>query len=85
MVKAVVVRETNINLQKGLREQTLDLHSPGQQRRVHQTALKIYMPNAVVEMLVDCGFDQIELFGGLTGEPLTLTSPRCMFVARRPK
>lgn len=82
---AVVVRETTINLLKGLREQLWTYLLPNGRRKVHHTSIKIYMPNAIVEMLQQCGFEDIQLYGGLHSEVLEVNSQRCMFVARRPK
>jgi SAM-dependent methyltransferase len=72
------------------RETTLDL-AAGTMHKVWRyadrpdrtSALRMYMPSQLVEMLRAAGFDDIELYGDETGEPLTIDSPRCIAVAVR--
>ena len=56
---------------------------PDGSRPERTSTLRMYMPSQLVELLRASGFDDIELYGGETGEPLTIDSPRCIAVAVR--
>lgn len=45
---------------------------------------RLYMPSDISDMLQSCGFENIELVGGLHGESLTTQSPRVIAVGRKP-
>ncbi len=79
-----VLRETNMNLTAGLREQRWTYDLPDGTRQVHDTALRIYLPHTLSEMLKSAGFSDIEHCGGVAGEPLSISSPRCISLARKP-
>ncbi|MEZ4486410.1 MAG: class I SAM-dependent methyltransferase [Cyanobacteriota/Melainabacteria group bacterium] len=79
-----VCRESSLNLIEGLREQRWIFHMPDGKELVHDTSLKMYLPDAIVESLQLCGFVDVEVFGSVFGDPLELDSERCIFIARRP-
>jgi hypothetical protein len=43
----------------------------------------MYLPHALREMLLACGFADVELYGSTRGEGLAPDSPRCICVATR--
>ncbi len=79
------IRETHINLMKGLREQLWTFVLPDGRNLAHETSLRIYLPHTLVEMLRTCGFVDVELYGSVEENELTLDSPRCICIARRPE
>ncbi len=79
-----------------LRESTIDLARATMHKRwtylvldrvvaAHTSEVKLYMPDAIARMLTDVGFVMVDMLGGVTGEPLTLDSPRLIALARRPR
>lgn len=80
-----IQRKTTLNLEKGLREQRWIFHMPDGRELIHDTFLKMYLPDWIADNLEQCGFEQIKLFGSIFDDPLELDSERCIFVARRPK
>lgn len=80
----LVVRESTIDLRKALRRQLWTFFMPNGRKLVQDTAIKIYLPNTVIEMLASCGFVDIECVGGIHGQELSMQSSRCIFLARKP-
>jgi len=78
------VRHSNINLEKGLLEQTWQWFADGQAVDVRKSALRLYLPHQVREMLQRVGFEAIEQLGGIDGQPLSIDSPRLILIARKP-
>lgn len=81
----MLVRESRINLERGLLQQHWTFVMPDGRRLVHDTNLRIYLPHQLTEMLSRSGFTDVQFFGGLNGEALTVDSPRCLVLARRAK
>ena len=79
------VRESRINLQAGLLEQTWSWIVEGRRIDKRKSALRIYFPHEIAEMLRSVGFDKIELFGGIDSSCIELDSPRLVIVGRKPK
>jgi len=81
----LIIRETSIVLEQGLRNELWTFVMPDGRRLVHDTNLRIYLPHVLVGMLRQCGFSDIELFGSTLGEQLRIDSARCICLARRPE
>lgn len=79
------VRESRLNLRKGTLEQTWDWIVEGRPNDRRTSALRIYLPHQIAEMLAAAGFCSIQLFGGLDKRELQLDSPRLIALARRPQ
>lgn len=79
-----VRRESKLNLVEGLREQRWIFYMPDGSEMVHDTSLKMYLPDDIVDSLQLCGFVDVEVFGSISGDSLELDSERCIFIARRP-
>jgi hypothetical protein len=58
--------------------------APDGRRTVRRTAVRLYLPHTLAEMLERSGFADVTFHGGVRGEALALDSPRCILVARRP-
>src|SRR5262249_11784776 len=81
----LLLRESRLNLAGGLLEQQWTYVLPGGRRVVRHSAVRLYLPHNLGDLLGGCGFREIEFFGSIQGEPLALHSPRCIVVARRPR
>lgn len=79
-----IVRDCNIDLERGLMEQVWHWNLPDGRKIDSDSTLRIYMPQELKKLFERAGFTEVKLFGGLNNEPLTLTSGRCIIVARRP-
>ena len=80
----ICVRQCNLNLRAGLLEQTWSWIVEGRPVDERKSALRIYFPHEIVEMLTDVGFESIEIHGGIDKQKLEMDSPRLIIVARRP-
>jgi len=78
------MRHSNINLEKGLLEQTWEWFVEGQAVDRRKSALRLYLPHQVREMLQRVGFDTIQQLGGTDSQPLSIDSPRLILIARKP-
>ncbi|MFK7767828.1 MAG: class I SAM-dependent methyltransferase [Mariniblastus sp.] len=78
------VRECSVNLRSGLLEQTWNWIVEGRSVDQRKSALRIYFPHEIVEMLTDVGFETINLYGGLNRSELEMDSPRLIVTARKP-
>ena len=81
----VLIRKTRVDWLTGamLKEWIYEL--PDGRRKVHNTSVKLYFPHTIVEMMADCGFEDFELFGDESGNPLEDDSLRCIILARKGK
>jgi SAM-dependent methyltransferase len=80
----VLFRESEVDLAGGGLRQTWTFLFPDGRRRVAHSVLRLYLPHVLGQMLAECGFVDISYHGGVRGEALTLDSPRCICVGRRP-
>lgn len=78
------VRNSNINLEQGLLEQTWQWFAEGRSVDRRRSALRLYLPHQVREMLLRVGFETIQQLGGIDGQPLSIDSPRLILLARKP-
>jgi SAM-dependent methyltransferase len=79
----VLLRESTLNLGAGLLEQLWTYILPDGRRVPRRSAVKMYLPHVLVEMFKACGFVEIELHGGVRGEPLRPESIRCICIGKR--
>lgn len=82
--EVLLVRESTIDLPRGMLRQEWTYVLPGGRRITTRSSVKLYMPHALAEMLRSCGFVDVQFCGSVGGEELSLDSPRCICVARRP-
>lgn len=84
--EVLLLRESEILLTEGRLRQRWTYLYPGGEQRTRESAVRLYLPHELLGLLRDSGFVDLELFGGTEGrgQPLTLDSPRCICVGRRP-
>ena len=61
-----------------------DYTLPNGEHVVHNSRIRMYMPIDLVNMFTSTGFVDIELYGDVDMGAITLQSPRCIIVARKP-
>lgn len=82
--ETIILRESELDLPQGtLRQRWMLLFSDGR-RLLRQSVVRLYLPAELAAMVRACGFEEITFHGGVRGEALSLDSPRCILVARRP-
>ena len=79
----LLTRQTTIDWKQGAMLKRWVYKLPTGEERVHETAVRLYFPHTIIEMLLDCGFEDIELFGNENGEALKDDSLRCIILARK--
>jgi SAM-dependent methyltransferase len=80
----IVLRESTVDLSAGaLRQRWTFLMTDGRREERH-SLVRLYLPHELAGLLAAAGFADVEFAGGVRGEPLTLDSPRCIALARRP-
>lgn len=73
-------RETVMDLHRGVRAQKWTFTAENAKPVSHDTALRLYLPHNLSEMMQTVGFRDITMFGNVDGSPLTVDSPRCIVV-----
>lgn len=79
-----IVRDCVLNLATGTMNQHWTFKMPDASELEHDSTLRAYMPTDLVRLFAQAGFTDIELFGGIAGEPLTIDSPRLIITGRKP-
>jgi SAM-dependent methyltransferase len=79
--EVLLIRESVINHVRGAIEQTWTYVMPDGTRDVRRSSVRLYLPHQVKEMLEKCGFEDVEFFGSVKGEPLEVGSARCILTA----
>lgn len=80
-----VIRESTPDLISGMLNQLWTFVYPKEERRLtQQTGTRMYLPYQLGELLTQSGFELIRYFGTLQGDALSLDTPRCICLARRP-
>jgi len=82
--ESVVLRESRVDLAAGELAQTWTFFLPDGRRVVRHSAVRLYLPHALGELMRAAGFVGLSYHGGLGGEALGLDSPRCVVVGVRP-
>ena len=83
--ETLLVRESRLDLAAGNLCQRWTFVFPDGRRDERSSSVKLYLPHTLAAMLTACGFVDVEFCGGISGEVLTLESPRCIAIARRPQ
>ena len=79
----VLVRETELNWQKGSMQKKWIYLFPNGERRTFNSEVRLYLTHTLVEMFETCGFKVLDIFGSENGEPIQIDSMRCIILARR--
>lgn len=83
--EVLLVRESEPDLPAGLLRQVWTFVLPDGTRRVRRSVIRLYLPFDLAELLRSAGFADVTFVGGIDGQPLSLDSPRCVAIARRPE
>lgn len=76
-------RRTWIDLDAGMMRKEWTFVLPDGRRQQRLSAVRLYLPHQIADLLRLAGFSDIRLFGAIDSAPLTLASPRCIAVGRR--
>ncbi|QEG00430.1 hypothetical protein Mal15_45000 [Stieleria maiorica] len=78
-----LTRTSRIAACTGTLHQVWEYRRNGQRVRRHESTLRIYLPDQLIKMFCDYGFDDVCALSPC-GEPLTPAEPRCIIVGRNP-
>lgn len=78
-----IQRTSEIEFSSGLLKQKWLWEIEGEGRVERRSAMKIYMPNRITELLANSGFKRIRLFGDTGGGEYQMESPRLLVVAEK--
>ena len=79
-----IVRTCEPDFELGLLRQTWEWNVEGETAVTRQSAVKMYLPNRVRELLLAAGFDSVRMFGSADGEPYEMDSPRLLVTSGKP-
>jgi SAM-dependent methyltransferase len=82
--EVLLIRESEPDLPAGLLRQVWTFLLPDGTRRVRRSLVRLYLPAELAGLLRSVGFNDVTFGGGIDSQPLTLDSPRCIAIARRP-
>ena len=77
----LLLRESRLDLAYGTLHKRWTYVLPDGAQQVHHTAVRLYMPRDLADMLGQVGFANPVFYGDLDRSPLGLESPRCIVVA----
>jgi SAM-dependent methyltransferase len=80
----IVVEESAADFARGMIDSVWTFIHPDGRRDRRRVSTRLYMPHEIAGLLRRCGFERIELYGSVEGEPFGLNTARCITVARRP-
>jgi SAM-dependent methyltransferase len=83
--EVLLLRESDVDVARGrlIKRWTYFI---GDRRVAERTSsVRLYMPDAIADMLRRVGFTDVLVIGSVAGEPLALDSPRLIAIARRPQ
>lgn len=79
----LLVRESQIDLITGRLQQLWTISLPTGKQLKKTSFVKIYLPHMLIDMLKECGFNRVEIYSNVLGEPLSLNTPRCIYKATK--
>jgi SAM-dependent methyltransferase len=82
--EVLLLREGQLNLEGGFLEQVWTCLLHDGRRPSGRSRVRLYLPHQLADLLRQCGFCDVHFAGGVHGEALSQTSPRCICLARRP-
>lgn len=80
----VLIRQSRIDHTTALMHKSWRYFLPNGERVEHQSQVRLYAPHELSALFRQCGFLDIEIFGDIDQSELTLNSPRCIVVGRKP-
>ncbi len=82
--KTTLHRHSEIDLFNGQLLKKWHYILPNGESVEHETSTQLYTPPQLVEFFKRYGFTEIRLIGDIDGSDLTLESPRCIIIGRKP-
>lgn len=82
--EVMLIRESRVDLAAMAMIKRWTYLLPDGQRVEHDSWVRLYLPHELAALLKRAGFEDVVLYGDLDKTPITLDSPRCIAVARRP-
>lgn len=79
----MLTRTSRISAATGTLHQAWDYRRGGQSLRCHKSALRIYLPDRLIAMFRESGFDDVRALSP-RGHELTRDDPRCIILGRNP-
>lgn len=79
----IVLKECEADLKRGMLISSWTYLSPNGEKRSKRGESRIYLARDIEDMLKACGFEVISFKGGLSHEPFTKNSARCIVTARK--
>lgn len=80
-----LVRESSLDLAAGVIRKQWTYFLPDGKRVEHETAVRLYDPAMLRKLFTQAGFSDVRFLGDVDASPLTLDSPRCLVIARKPR
>ena len=82
--EVTLVRESTLDLPANVIRKQWTYFMPDGRRVLHHSAVRLYDPAALWRLFKAAGFTEVTFFGDVDGSALSLDSPRCIIVARKP-
>ena len=81
--KVELTRNSRIELSDGhIYKEWIFLLESGE-KRIHYSKVKLYLPHQIGLFFEQCGFKNINFYGNIDSQKLSLTSPRCIIVGEK--
>jgi len=78
-----IERDCKPDFETGLLHQRWQWQIEGEAPVERHSAMKMYLPNRVCELMEEVGLGDLQLFGSDAGEPFEMDSPRLLITARK--
>ncbi len=79
-----LLRESSLDIAAGVIRKQWTYFLPDGRRVEHETAVRLYDPSMLRQLFKQAGFREIRFVGNVDGSALTLDSPRCIVIAKKP-
>ncbi len=80
----ILERQSKIDFPSGQLLKTWSYTLPDNKQIQHETSTRLYSPEQLYSFFKTVGFTEINLFGDIDHSDLTLESPRCIIVGKKP-
>ncbi len=80
----VMLRESRLDLAGGILHKRWTFVTPDGRRIERPSSVRLYTPDRLAALFESVGFVEIEVLGGIDGQTISLSSPRCIVVGARP-
>lgn len=82
--EVLLLRESTLDLPGGRLKQRWTYVMPGGETFSRDSSVALYLPHQIESLLCASGFVDVEFFGDMEDNPVSLHSRRCVCVARKP-